>query len=186
MKKKYVVCKVCGFVMEEGSKYDVCPACGAPIQAFEPKKTNISASRSKILSLHLHPIILHFPQAAIVFALFLLLLALFTSGTLHDNVLIAAQFNLLILPISVLGGFLTGLIDGKYRFKSVTTPILKQKIILSIFYLVLSIVAVIIAFAVTMTTTVTFVLILILLVTTVIAIVLGRIGANLTDSIYPG
>ena len=34
--KKYVRCKACGYIMEEGKVGDRCPACGAPRAALVP------------------------------------------------------------------------------------------------------------------------------------------------------
>lgn len=184
--KNQVICKVCGYIMEEGSVHDVCPACGVSAKAFEPYKSRVSEKRSKILALHLHPIILHFPQAAVTFALLLLLLSLVTGGALHDNLVIAAQFNVLILPLSVLGGFASGLLDGKIRFKSVMRPILKLKIVLSCVFFALSIIAAVVIVAVPLTQTILLLETALILASTALAIILGHIGGDLINAVYPG
>lgn len=186
MEEKLVICKVCGYIMKESDLKDVCPACGVPAKAFEPYKPKISKERERILSLHLHPIILHFPQAVVVFAFLLSLIAPFFQGDWHNYVVICMKFNIFLLPLCILGGFLSGLIDGKIRYKSVKRPILIKKIYLSILFFGLSILAAAITLFATLGNTVFLLLDLILLVDMIVAIVLGRIGSRLTEPVYPG
>ena len=65
-------CKACGFVTDQGKIKDVCPACGVPAKMFEPYTHPVSLKRRRILDLHTHPVMVHFPQA---FALTLFLLS---------------------------------------------------------------------------------------------------------------
>ncbi len=58
-----VRCRVCNYVTAESKLGDRCPACGAPRAVFEPYTDRISGRRRKILDLHLHLIVIHFPQA---------------------------------------------------------------------------------------------------------------------------
>ena len=125
------ICKPCGYVMKESELTDVCPACGLPRKVFEQYKERMSPGRSRILRMDLHPIAVHFPQSLLVFLLQALLLN-FMFPQFYPEVLIStAIFTAVLFPFTVLGAFLSGLIDGKLRFKSVTTPILKKKIIYS-------------------------------------------------------
>ncbi len=56
-------CKACGYIIDEKKLGDVCPACGVPRKAFEPWTDDMSPRRRVLLTLNLHPIALHFPQA---------------------------------------------------------------------------------------------------------------------------
>ena len=56
-------CKACGYIIDEKKLGDVCPACGVPRKAFEPWTDDMSPRRRTLLTLNLHPIALHFPQA---------------------------------------------------------------------------------------------------------------------------
>jgi len=155
-------------------------------KAFEPYKPKISEKREKVLSLHMHPIILHFPQAVVVFALLLAILIPFFHGDWKDYVIICAKFNTFLLPLCILGGFVTGLIDGKYRYKSINRPILVKKIFLSCVFFALSVIAALILLLAPLSTGMNILLIVLLLAATLIAVVLGKIGSTLTIPIYPG
>jgi len=67
-------CKACGYVTDQGNIKDVCPACGVPAKMFEPYNHPVSLKRRRILDLHTHPVMVHFPQA---FALTLFILSCF-------------------------------------------------------------------------------------------------------------
>ncbi len=64
--KKYVRCKVCGYIMVESDLKDRCPACGLPKTVFEPYVSNISSRRKFIIDQHIHPIVVHFPQVFVM------------------------------------------------------------------------------------------------------------------------
>jgi rubredoxin len=129
--EKLLICKPCGYVMKESELGDVCPACGLPRKVFEQYKERMSPGRSRILRLDLHPIAVHFPQTILVFLLLALLLNLFFPHFYPQVLLGTATFTAVVFPFAVFGAFLSGLIDGKLRFKSVTTPVLTKKIIFS-------------------------------------------------------
>jgi rubredoxin len=129
--EKLLICKPCGYVMKESELGDVCPACGLPRKVFEQYKERMSPGRSRILHLDLHPIAVHFPQTLLVFLLQALLLNLIFPNFYPEVLLGTATFTAVLFPVTVLAAFLSGLIDGKLRFKSVTTPILMKKIIYS-------------------------------------------------------
>lgn len=130
--------------MNESDLGLVCPACGVSKQNFEPYLEKMSLVRVKKLAYHIHPIIVHYPQAFITFLFLLQLLYLFIQNT--DVSLIQSTIILLSysLPFVVIAAFLTGLYDGKIRFKRVTTPILKQKIVFGIIFFIMSIILVVI------------------------------------------
>lgn len=187
-----VRCKACGFLMEEG-KHHHCPACGVPEKMFEPWEDKIPANRRMVLNFHIHPIVVHMPQA-LGFILFLLaaILVLLLSldiGADWVNGLYTTQFWLtLLLPIMVAGGVLTGLLDGKYRYKTVTSSLLIKKIILGSSFLVLAGVMAVIVFQPGFKLSLTLQLIYtaVNLLAFLCSAVLGLWGAALTGGIMGG
>jgi rubredoxin/uncharacterized membrane protein YqaE (UPF0057 family) len=134
-----VKCKACGYIMEEAKLGTVCPACGVPAKQFEAFDDRLSEKRRKILSLHLHPVIVHLPQGFAAFLVLLaVLLALLGAGSLRESVLAATRVMSVVLPLGVLLAFGAGLFDGKIRFKRVTTPILVKKMFAGASFFILS------------------------------------------------
>jgi hypothetical protein len=129
--EKLFICKPCGYVMKESELGDVCPACGLPRKVFADYKERMSPGRSRILHLDMHPIAVHFPQTMLVFLLQALILNLIFPNFYPEVLLGTATFTAVVFPFAVIGAFLTGIIDGKLRFKSLSPPILKKKIIYS-------------------------------------------------------
>jgi rubredoxin len=184
--KQYVRCKACGYIMDTGRPYDLCPACGVPKTAFEPYKLNLSERRKVLLDLHIHPIILHFPQSFVVFGLFLMLAIPFLTDPLKDMFISTAKVIITLLPLSVAAGFLSGLLDGKLRYKKDTTPILKIKIVIgSIFVLTSFACAAVILFMDFTKAAVALELIL-LFVGSFCSVVLGKLGGPLIETRLPG
>ena len=136
--KKRMICRVCGYIIEEGYTGEICPACGVPKTAFQPYVDKVSEKRRKILDLHLHNISVHFPQAFSVFMLFLIGMGFILQGSLKADAVIATRVLSIFLPLSVVVSIISGLIDGKNRFKKVSTPLLKKKIIAGTFFFILS------------------------------------------------
>lgn len=126
------VCKPCGYVMKESELEDVCPACGLPRKVFVQYKERMSPSRSKFLQLDLHPIAVHFPQTMLIFLIQALLLNLIFPNFFPEVLIGTVRFTAFLFPLAVLGAFLSGVADGMLRFKSITTPILKKKMLYSI------------------------------------------------------
>jgi uncharacterized membrane protein len=135
-KKCYVRCKACGFIIEEGKLGDFCPACGVKRVAFIPDTERISDKRRALLEAHIHPIIVHIPQAFAFSALVLAIGLLFIPGSLLIHTWYSLQVLAFFLPIAGIAGLLSGLYDGKIRFKKVSTPYLKQKIIIGCVFIV--------------------------------------------------
>jgi uncharacterized membrane protein len=136
--KELVICKSCGFVMDKAKVKDKCPACGVPAKIFQPYTDTISAHRRFLLSLDLHPVLVHFPQA---FSATMLLLALATfvlGGEIRDKLIATMTVIGVVLPVTVLLAFIAGLIDGKTRFRRVTTPILTRKIVFGGLFFIVS------------------------------------------------
>lgn len=137
--KERVRCKACGFVLEKDSLGEVCPACGVKSAMFEPWTDNVGALRRTWLELHLHPIIVHVPQTI---AVFLLLLAvgypLTPAGIQTTYLWPMIQALAWIYPLAVLGGYLSGLADGKVRYRKLSAPLLLRKSLVGMLFLIAS------------------------------------------------
>jgi rubredoxin len=184
--KSYSRCKACGFIMETDRVGDVCPACGVPKTAFEQHKINVSENRKKLIDLHIHPIILHFPQAFAIFGLFLVILIPLVPQPLQDTLATTAKVLVTLLPFTVAAGFASGLFDGKLRFKKVTTPILKIKIFLGCAFLLFSTASAILVNWISIAGRFALLHIFLLLLCSACTSVLGKIGSSLTESKLPG
>lgn len=184
--KTYVRCKACGYIMDEAHLKDVCPACNLPKTVFEPYTKKISPQRKFLLDQHFHPIAVHFPQVFMAVILFMLGLSFVVADPLRSEFLIAAKFSLIALPFSVFLGFITGLYDGKLRFKTLKTPLLINKIIVGIVFQVLSCLMLWLYLANGFTATNIVILIVLSIVSTGCAIYLGRAGSPMFDSFLPG
>lgn len=184
--KKLVRCKACGYIMGEGDVKDLCPACGVPAKAFEPYTSKISEKREKILSLHLHPIIVHFPQALVVLVVFFAATALIFGDILGGILQAGLRINAVFLPLSVIAAFLVGLLDGKTRYKRLTTPALKSKMVLGIAFFVLSLAAALLVLLTTLTSLVLIIVLVLGIAGLVIAIRLGEEGSSLMEAFLPG
>lgn len=129
--KEYLKCRACGYIMDKDGAPDICPACGVGKKAFEDYKYNISEKRRIIMSIDIHPIILHIPQGVSAIIPFFALLTMFVP--LHYTVRLTAAVEMLVylLPLSVFGAFVSGVFDGKVRFKKISTPALKKKMVIA-------------------------------------------------------
>jgi len=129
--KEYLKCKACGFIMDKEGAPDICPACGIPSKVFEDYKYNISPRRKLIMDIDLHPIMLHLPQGITGMIPFFGLLSLISTADWGIKFLYTVEIITYLLPLSVMATMLTGMFDGKNRFKKLGTPALKKKIILA-------------------------------------------------------
>lgn len=130
---KLVRCKVCGYIMEEGKLGDVCPACGALSKVFEPYEDPISERRRRILKMDLHPIAVHFSVAFAASLVVITIVSSVAKGRVEELFTATTKIMTFFTPIMVLASFLTGLVDGKIRFRRLDrSPILKRKIVLGI------------------------------------------------------
>jgi len=183
----FVKCKACGYITEKNTIKDVCPACGVPSKMFEPYTQPVSAERRRILDLHTHPVMVHFPQA---FALTLFLFSLLTfiaPLTIQNTLDIAMQVLSVLLPFFVVGSIATGLMDGKIRFRKVTTPMLKKKILLSLIFFSISVAMAVLA--VSGQHLITFYRIIYTLLALAVSFcgaLLGLIGGKLLNARFPG
>ena len=184
--KEIVRCKPCGYVGEVNMMGDTCPACGASSKFFEPYKDKMKPNRRKILKLDMHPIAVHFPQTICVFIVqFVLLNIVFPDFKAH----IISEFILIlsvILPLAVLGAFVSGLIDGKIRFKKLGTRLLVRKIILASAMTLCSVGLAILVIMLDYTFNTKLIILAISAIILLFAILLGRIGKGLMYAEMPG
>ena len=136
--KKLYKCKVCGFVLKSKILPDLCPACGFKGKIFEEFEPTVSPKRRKAMELHAHSAFVHFPIAVITFIFFINLLILAKVIALNSVFVASLKAMVWLLPFVTLFGMLSGLYDGKLRFKKINTPLLKKKLLLSILLIAVS------------------------------------------------
>lgn len=137
--KELIRCKACGYVMEANKLKDVCPACGMSSKVFEPYRERVALNRLFVLSLDLHPIAIHLSQTFVfLIPLMIILIKLFPhlNYEMFTHVL---RFSIYAFPLTLISAFLTGLLDGLFRFKSLTPHLLRLKIIFSSTIIILAI-----------------------------------------------
>jgi len=124
--------------MEADKLKDVCPACGMPRKAFEPYRERVALNRLFVLSLDLHPIAIHLSQTFVfLIPALLLFIRLFpeVQNELLTHVLV---FSIYAFPLTLITAICTGVLDGLFRFKTLTPPILRLKILFSSIIIVLA------------------------------------------------
>ena len=135
---EFVRCKPCGYVSRKGVLRRVCPACGAALSAFEPYEDRVSAARRFILNLDLHPILVHAPQTFATFLPGLAVVGMLFPSLYSAELRAVVCFTALVLPVSVVGAILSGLIDGKVKFKRLGVPLVVRKIVIGACLLIIS------------------------------------------------
>jgi len=194
-------CKACGYVTEASRVKNACPACGAAPgragstdvpgraarKAMEAWKDPAGRGRRLLLSLSLHPIILHFTMTFACCALLFALVSLLAPGLYPQTVTGLLEIFTVILPVVVLAAFTAGLADGRARFRRVNTPVLVRKIAFGAVFFVVSCAAAWMILAIGPGAPgVTGAVTALLAVGVVCAAVLGRIGAGLLGAVLPG
>ncbi len=119
--KNLIRCKACGCVTNEGTVKDIFPACGVPAKMFEPYTHPVSLKRRRILELHSHPVLVHFPQAFAITLFLLALTAFFVQNNLQEMLFSTINVLSFLLSFSVAAAIATGFWDGKIRFRRITT-----------------------------------------------------------------
>jgi hypothetical protein len=182
-----VRCKACGYVAKEGRIKDVCPACGVPAKMFEPYTDPLSEKRRRMIDLHTHPVIVHFPQAFSLTLFILAVLFFIAPVPIKDALGYTMKVISFFLPFFVVLSFLTGLLDGKTRFRKVTTPFLKKKIIIGMIFFITAIALAAIAFTEKFPGNSTFeYFTLLTIIASGCTVALGFIGGRLADAKFPG
>ena len=177
-----VRCRPCGYVMKESELGDVCPACGLPRNVFEPYREKVSAKRLFILALDIHPIAIHLSQTFVALAPMLIIFHLLFPDFQETIVHSVINFSVFALPFSLILSFISGLVDGITRFKTLRTPMLRSKIIFSSAIIVLAFIQLILF----VPGIYTWATILLSLAALGCAVKLGLIGKHLIDVILPG
>ena len=180
--EELVRCRPCGYVMKASELGDVCPACGLPRNVFEPYRERVSPNRLLILSLDIHPIAIHLSQTFVSLAPILIFFHLIFPNFQENIIHSVINFSIFALPFSLILSFISGLIDGITRFKTLRTPLLKSKIIFSSTILVLASTQLIIFTP----STYSWITILVSLAALGCAVKLGLLGKHLIDVILPG
>ena len=180
--EQLVRCRPCGYVMKESDLGDVCPACGLPRAVFEPYREKVSANRLFILGLDIHPIAIHLSQTFVALTPLLIIFHLLFPDFQETMVHSVINFSIFALPFSLVLSFISGLIDGITRFKTLRTPMLRSKIIFSTSILVLTFVQLIIFIP----TVYTWITLALSLAAFGCAVKLGLVGKHLIDVILPG
>ena len=180
--EELVRCRPCGYVMKASDLGDVCPACGLPRNVFEPYRERVSPNRLFILALDIHPIAIHLSQTFVALTPLLIIFHLLFPDFQEIIVHSVINFSIFALPFSLILSFISGLIDGITRFKTLRTPMLRSKIIFSSAILVLAFIQLLI-FTPGIYTWIT---ILLSLAALGCAVKLGLVGKHLIDVILPG
>ncbi len=123
-----VRCKACGYLMKQRKLGKVCPACGLRSSVFEPYQEKISARRSFLLNLDLHPILVHFPQSFASILPPLILTQLLLPTFYREQLIAVTSFTALVLPLTTAAAFAAGLFDAKIKLKRLVMPALIRKI----------------------------------------------------------
>jgi uncharacterized membrane protein len=182
-----VICKACGFIMEKGKLRDKCPACGVAAKMFEGYVEKISSSRKRVLSLDIHPMLVHFPQAFTVTLTLLSFAGLAVHGVAQSTIASAIVVLGLALPFTVALAIGAGLVDGKIRFRRVTTPLLIKKIKVGSLFFLLACGIFSIVISMPMTSIPALLLITALSILSLICgVLLGLWGVSLINSKFPG
>lgn len=181
--KKLYKCKVCGFVAKRTTLPELCPACGFKGKIFEEYEPTVSEKRRKALEQHAHPALVHFPIAVITFIFFINLFIMVKVIEWHSVFAASLKAMVWLLPFVALIGMLSGLYDGKLRFKKINTPLLKKKLLLSILLVVVSTSLFVLQYVLELDQTSFSLLILAhSLVLLGLVTILGLIGGTLLDS----
>ncbi len=134
---EYVICRLCGYIRKANSTGD-CPACGAKPKAFVPYKQKVSTNRLRFLKLDIHPVTVHFTVGYTVSIAVLFVISQITDELFDITIEPVLDFFVYLLPIFVLAGGITGVIDGKVRYRRLKTPYLRLKLILAVSLLPIS------------------------------------------------
>ena len=173
--------------MEQGKLRRACPACGLPAKVFEPYQQKISPRRSFILNLDLHPILVHFPQAFCSILPPLVIVSMLFPGFYGPELIAVVGFTSLVLPLTVVGALISGLIDAQTKLKKLSPPALVQKIAVGSSLLGLSIaMASIIARGGFQAGPGRIAVLLLSLASFGCAVLLGMMGKRLINAILPG
>ena len=140
MKTVLLRCKACGYITAESWLRATCPACGVPRSSFEEYSDRVSGVRRRWLTLHVHQVSVHLPQAFSIFMLPAVVIGYYWPAfpVIGGGLLGAAELLGSVFPLAVLVGFVTGVADGKIRFRKLKTPFLTIKIGAGLLFIIVS------------------------------------------------
>ena len=188
MSRELVRCKACGYIMDAKHLGDLCPACGVKAKMFEPYTPRMNEKRMRILDLHIHPIVVHLPQAfAVIFVvLSIILVSLCPCGRFNWRVIETMKLLAYAYPFVVLGGMISGIVDAKVRFRKISAPALRLKVVFGTAFILFA-AAIPLSFKVfPMFPLAHRILLVFLSLSALVAsAVLGKIGAGLNDTGFP-
>ena len=180
-------CKSCGYVVEAGKVGDVCPACGVPRKMMEPYTDPVSQRRRYLLGFDLHPVIDHFSVCYATSALAVALFVLIFPEIFRLTATGVMRAFIGVLPLAVIASFLSGLFDGKVRFRRTTAPVLRTKKVVGALFFLFAAAAAVVTFAAGPFETWVRVLVVLLEAGGVACtFVPGRIGKGLLHALFPG
>ena len=133
-------CKACGYITAASSLGASCPACGVPRASFAEYSDRVSETRRRWLTLHIHQVSVHLPQAFSIFMLPAVIIGYYWPSlpVIGGGLLGAVELLGSMFPLAVLAGFVTGLADGKMRFRKLKTPFLAIKIVAGLVFIIVS------------------------------------------------
>jgi hypothetical protein len=117
--------------MESDKLKDVCPACGMSHKVFEPYRERVAINRLFVLSLDMHPIAIHLSQTFVFLIPFIYIITKVLPNVRPDLFANVLEFSRYAFPPTLVVAVATGVIDGLFRFKTLTPPLLRKKIIYS-------------------------------------------------------
>lgn len=182
----YIICRVCGYIETSDYADKPCPACGFPKTVWmEYKPRRLSNRRQQLLALHLHPIAVHFPIVASTGCFLVPLIALFMPYQMAYHVFDVVNMVSIIIPLLALIGGVSGMIGGKLRYKTVTkAPLLRQKLYVSILFLIITLIHSYYAITHTITAENAFVISIFGLIETILCAWLGKKGSHLFGTLF--
>lgn len=184
--EELVRCRPCGYVMKKSEldKVGVCPACGMPHTVFEPYRERVSAKRLLILGFDIHPIAIHLSQTFVAMIPGLMIIHLLFPRLFPEILSPVIDFSIIVFPLTLIVAFISGLVDGLTRFKTLDTPLLKSKMYYGIAIFVISIAMLLSFFFIT--PKYAFIDVILSLAAFFYAVKLGIMGKKLIDVILPG
>jgi hypothetical protein len=129
----------------------------------------------------------HFPQAFAITLFLLAVLSYVASPAIKEALFTSIQVISFLLPYSAILALLTGLFDGKIRFRKLTTPFLKKKIIIGLLFINISIALAFLAFSGGLPTSpIREYFTLLAIIAVVCGAGLGLLGGRLMEAKFPG
>ncbi|OGV58367.1 MAG: hypothetical protein A2X49_13015 [Lentisphaerae bacterium GWF2_52_8] len=138
------------------------------------------------MSLDIHPVFAHFPQAFTFTVLVLSGLCLILSGETRDFLLVTLKTLAVCLPFTVILTFAAGLFDGKIRLKRLHTPLLIKKIVIGGLFIAFSAGGAVLICATPMTTPFMCGFAVLSFCSFLCSIALGLLGVKLLTTRLPG